>query len=88
MVIELSAQEAEEKLNSLTGDTYRITGSKWVRKAEIKKKYGIPERSLSDAAGQTASAEYDPARRKALVWLSAELSRQNLQTTGYRTIYC
>lgn len=51
MVIELSAQEAEEKLNSLTGDTYRITGSKWVRKAEIKKKYGIPESAFQIAMG-------------------------------------
>lgn len=51
MVIELSVQEAEEKLKALTGDTYRITGSKWVRKAEIKKKYGIPESAFRIAMG-------------------------------------
>lgn len=51
MVIELSVQEAEEKLKALTGDTYRITVSKWVRKSEIKKKYGIPESAFRIAMG-------------------------------------
>lgn len=51
MVIELSIQEAEEKLKALTGNTYQITVSKWVRKSEIKKKYGIPESAFRIAMG-------------------------------------
>ena len=51
MVIEVTTQEAEEKLKELTGSVYRVTdgspGNRWVKKKQIKDKYGIPDKAFS-----------------------------------------
>lgn len=51
MVIEVTPQEAEEKLKELTGNTFRVTNGSpdnaWVKKKQIKEKYGIPDKAFS-----------------------------------------
>lgn len=51
MIIEVTTQEAEEKLKELTGSVYRVTDgrpdNRWVKKKQIKDKYGIPDKAFS-----------------------------------------